>query len=181
MYKKLVGIFMCSAAVHGQFQLTSPAFNNGEPIDKKYACEIKAGNKVPELSWSGAPAGTKSFALICEDPDAPAKANWTHWVIFNIPGTKTKLKISSAEQHEEELSDGSKQGINDMKNIGYDGPCPPSGTHRYIFRIYALDTKLDLPPGSTKSKLIAAMNGHIKAKTELMGTYAKGSSKKTTG
>ena len=148
--------------------IKSSAFNEGEPIPKKFTCD---GEDIsPELSWDGTPEGTKTFALINDDPDAPGKT-WVHWVIFNIPGSATSLPENMPT--DKELSDGSRQGTNDFRKIGYGGPCPPGGTHRYYFKLYALDTKLTLKPGALKQELLAAMKGHIVDEGQLMGTYAR--------
>ena len=148
--------------------IKSSAFNEGEPIPKKFTCD---GEDIsPELSWDGAPEGTKTFALIKDDPDAPGKT-WVHWVIFNIPGSATSLPENMPT--DKELSDGSRQGTNDFRKIGYGGPCPPGGTHRYYFKLYALDTELTLKPGALKQELLAAMKGHIVDEGQLMGTYAR--------
>ncbi len=148
--------------------IKSSAFNEGEPIPKKFTCD---GEDIsPELSWDGTPEGTKTFALINDDPDAPGKT-WVHWVIFNIPGSATSLPENMPT--DKELSDGSRQGTNDFRKIGYGGPCPPGGTHRYYFKLYALDTELTLKPGALKQELLAAMKGHILDEGQLMGTYAR--------
>lgn len=148
--------------------IKSSAFNEGEPIPKKFTCD---GEDIsPELSWDGAPEGTKTFALINDDPDAPGKT-WVHWVLFNIPGSATSLPENMPT--DKELSDGSRQGTNDFRKIGYGGPCPPGGTHRYYFKLYAIDTELTLKPGALKQELLAAMKGHILDEGRLMGTYAR--------
>ena len=143
--------------------LKSDAFLNGQSIPAKYSCIGK--NISPALTWSNPPAGTQSFALIVDDPDAPA-GTWVHWVLFNIPSTTTSL---------EESADMSAVtvGKNSSGNMRYDGPCPPSGTHRYYFKLYALDSILDLSPGASKEQLLTAMKGHILAQGELMGTFSK--------
>ena len=148
--------------------LVSSAFKAGEMIPSKYTCDGE--NISPQLSWSGAPAGTKSFALIADDPDAPM-GTWVHWVIYNIPDTTHQLK--EAVPPVQKLPDGALQGISDFRKIGYGGPCPPSGVHRYYFKLYALDTMLSLPAGVTKAELLKAMEGHILAKAELMGRYSR--------
>ncbi|MCX9075636.1 MAG: YbhB/YbcL family Raf kinase inhibitor-like protein [Candidatus Methanoperedens sp.] len=148
--------------------VSTEAFKEGGNIPVEYTCD---GSDVsPALSWSGIPEGTKSIALIMDDPDAPA-GTWVHWVLFNIPpGTQ---KLPGAVPGNETLSDGSRHGMTDFGRVGYGGPCPPSGTHRYYFRIYALDTKLDLPPGTGRKQVDGAMKGHILAKGELMGRYRR--------
>jgi Raf kinase inhibitor-like YbhB/YbcL family protein len=151
-----------------ELKVTSPAFKNGEMIPKKYTCD---GEEMsPPLEWSEAPAGTKGIALISDDPDAPM-GTWVHWVIFNMPPDTKKLPENVP--HAPTLDNGAKQGIDDSGKIGYGGPCPPSGTHRYYFKVYALDKMLDLKPGATKKDLLKAMEGHIIAQGELMGRYKR--------
>jgi hypothetical protein len=148
--------------------ITSSAFKEGELIPSKYTCD---GDDIsPQLSWSGAPENTKSFALINDDPDAPS-GDWVHWVIFNIPGSVKELPENIP--HDKILDNGTKQGTNDFGQIGYGGPCPPGGTHRYYFRIYALDVYIDKDAGITKKVLISAMEGHILAEAQLIGKYKR--------
>lgn len=149
-------------------ELTSPAFQQGKAIPLKYTCD--GSDLSPPLAWSGAPAGTKAFALISDDPDAPA-GTWVHWVAWNIPASATSMK--EGFDTSASLADGTRQGVTDFKRPGYGGPCPPSGTHRYFFKLYALDTVLELPVAATKKDLTAAMKGHVLAEAELMGTYAR--------
>jgi Raf kinase inhibitor-like YbhB/YbcL family protein len=140
--------------------ITSPAFNAGDFIPKKYTCQ---GDDVnPEINISGIPADTKSLALIVDDPDAP-NGLWVHWVVWNIPITNQIQQNSIPGE----------QGVNDFRRNTWGGPCPPSGTHRYFFKIYALDTTFKLPPGTTKSQLEHALRDHILARGELMGRYRK--------
>jgi len=149
--------------------LTSTAFQEGAPIPSRYTCE---GDDVsPPLAWSEPPAGTKSFALISDDPDAPGKT-WVHWVVYNLPPSARQLPEGVLAQRE--LPDGTRHGMTDFGRVGYGGPCPPGGTHRYFFTLYALDAMLSLPPGATKPKLEAAMKGHLLAEAQLMGTYKRG-------
>lgn len=148
--------------------LTSSAFGNEETIPAKYTCD--GSNASPPLSWSGVPTATKSVALIADDPDAPA-GTWVHWVIYDIPRSQTQLP--EGVPPEKTLRGGAKQGINSSGTIGYTGPCPPSGTHRYYFRLYALDTTLELDPGIRKPQLLEAMRGHVLAEGVLMGRYSK--------
>lgn len=150
------------------FQLTSSAFAHGQPIPAQYTCRGK--DVSPPLNWSDPPAGTQSFALICDDPDAPA-GDWVHWLIYNLPATARSLPEGVPTSGQ--LADGSRQGLNGWRQTGYRGPCPPSGTHRYFFKLYALDTILDLPPGATKQQLLEAMKGHVLVQAELMGTFRK--------
>ncbi len=150
-------------------QITSTAFAEGQPIPQKYTC---AGPDVsPPLQWTNAPAGAKSLALIADDPDAPM-GTWVHWVIYNLPPATTALAENMPQSPE--LTDGAKQGINDFRQTGYGGPCPPSGQpHRYFFKVYALDVTLNLKSGATKEELLKAMEGHVLAKGQLMGTYQR--------
>ena len=150
-------------------QITSPAFSEGQPIPAKYSCE---GNDAsPPLKWTNAPANTKSFALIADDPDAPV-GTWVHWVLYDLPPNATELPGDVAKT--QFTSSGAKQGLNSWPRLGYGGPCPPPGKpHRYFFKLYALDTMLDLKPGATKKDVEAAMKGHILAEGQLMGTYQR--------
>ena len=149
-------------------EIKSSAFGSGEMIAAKYTCD--GADFSPPLEWSGSPAGTKSLALICDDPDAPM-GTWVHWVIFDIPPTATML--AEGITREKGTPGGGTQGVNDFRKIGYGGPCPPGGTHRYFFKLYALDAMLGLKPGSTKGQLLKAMRGHILAEAQLMGTYKR--------
>ncbi len=145
--------------------LTSPAFEQGVAIPRQYTCQ---GEDIsPALAWTGAPSGTQSFALIMDDPDAP-RETWVHWVVFNLPAEQTGLP--AAVVPDADLG-GGIQGRNSWRANGYGGPCPPSGTHRYFFTLYALDTVLSLDESATKADVLAAMQGHILAEAQLMGTY----------
>ena len=149
-------------------EITSSAFSNGEMIPARYTCD---GSDVsPDLSWRGVPNSAKSLALICDDPDAPM-GTWVHWVLFNIPAEAVGLpaEISSSAT----LENGARHGKNDFRRLGYGGPCPPGGTHRYFFKLYALDTELKLDSGITKAQLVEAMQGHILAEAQLMGRYKR--------
>ncbi len=149
--------------------LSSPAFQDGEMIPVPYTCDGK--DVSPELSWSGAPKDTKSFALVCEDPDAPG-GTWTHWVIYDIPVSVTRLPMGVPPTRE--LAEGAKQGMNDFHRIGYGGPCPPKGpAHHYYFTLYALDATLQVSPGITREVLLRAMEGHILEEAKLMGRYQR--------
>jgi Raf kinase inhibitor-like YbhB/YbcL family protein len=174
-----------------KLQVTSTAFAEGQTIPDKYTGQ---GDDVsPPLQWTPAPSDTKSLALICEDPDAPV-GTFTHWVIYNVPatylaenipqnptpgnprvfGTTLKTSVSESIPKVPTLADGTEQGKNDFGNIGYNGPSPPPGKlHHYYFRLYALDTVLNLDPGASKSDLLAAMQGHVVGQGELMGTYQR--------
>lgn len=151
--------------------LTSSAFTHGGEIPTKYTCEGE--DLSPELSWSGAPSGTKSFAMIVDDPDAPdpmaPKMVYVHWVLHNIPANVTSLPENATKSG---LPAGTVQGMTDFGKQKYGGPCPPIGAHRYFFKLYALDTELNLSAPS-KPDLLAAIEGHILAETQLMGTYIK--------
>lgn len=151
-----------------RLMLTSTAFKEGEMIPRKYSCD--GADISPPLKWNSVPSQTKSLALIADDPDAPM-GTWVHWVIFNIPPNLTELpeEVPTASS----LPDGTLQGKNDFRNIGYGGPCPPGGTHRYFFKLYALDAMLKLPAGSTKPNLLRAMQGHIVGEAQLMGKYSR--------
>jgi Raf kinase inhibitor-like YbhB/YbcL family protein len=151
-----------------KMQITSSAFAEGGMIPVKYTCD---GQDIsPPLEWRNAPSGAKSFALISDDPDAPV-GTWVHWVAYNIPPDVNKL--GENVKAEKEFKDGMRQGNNDWPKIGYGGPCPPGGTHRYYFKLYALDAMLALKPGATKAQLLQAMKGHILAETQLMGKYRR--------
>ena len=149
--------------------IRSSAFEAAGPIAQVYTCD---GRDVsPPLRWDNVPDGAKSFALICDDPDAPM-GTWVHWVIYNIPGTVQQL--SEGVPARETLGDGTRQGKNDFGKPGYGGPCPPRGKpHRYFFRLYALDDLLSLAPGLSKKALLRAIDGHVLAEAELYGTYGR--------
>jgi Raf kinase inhibitor-like YbhB/YbcL family protein len=153
------------------FSLRSAAFDDEGVIPRKYTCD---GEDVsPELSWSGQPPKTASLALVVEDPDAPRKT-WIHWVVFDLPAGRSALSESMPARPN--LDGGGTQGVNDFGNLGYGGPCPPSGTHRYVFNLYALDQLLGLPVGSTRQDVGKAMEGHILAQAHLTGRYSRGRS-----
>lgn len=149
--------------------LKSPGFKEGGYIPSEYTCSGE--NRSPALSWAGLPEGTKSLALVCADPDAPA-GTWIHWVIFNIPPLLPGLEGGVPRQGS--LPGGIRQGNNDFKEIGYFGPCPPPGRpHRYLFRLYALDGELGLPPGSSGGALEKAVRGHVLAEAKLTGLFGR--------
>jgi Raf kinase inhibitor-like YbhB/YbcL family protein len=148
------------------FEISSPAFTNGGEIPSKFSC--KGSDVSPALTWTEPPAGTQSFALIMNDPDAPMGI-WVHWVIFNIPASTRNL--TEGTPADPQLNDESLQGRTSAGSTGYHGPCPPSGTHRYFFKLYALDTMLSLSAKADKKELLAAMEGHILGNVELMGTF----------
>ena len=152
-----------------RLRVTSVAFEHGAKIPTRYTAD--GPDQSPPLRWDDPPQGTKSFALICDDPDAP-RGTWVHWVIWNIPATARGLP--EGVPPDPELPDGSRQGTNDFGRIGYGGPAPPPGKpHRYYFRLYALDTVLTLRPGARRDELEDAMQGHVLAQGELMGTYGR--------
>ncbi len=149
--------------------IKSSVFNDGDMISAKYTC--KGEDISPPLSWDGVPEGTKSFALICDDPDAPLMT-WVHWVIYDIPADATELFEGIPK--ESTLSNGAKQGRNDFRKIGYGGPCPPpGGPHRYFFKLYALDTMLNLEAGFTKKALLKAMEDHIIEEAQIIGKFKR--------
>jgi len=150
-------------------ELKSAAFGNNEFIPEEYTCQ---GEDIsPPLSWSEVPEGTKSFALICDDPDAPA-GTWVHWVIYNIP--PGEQGFSPGVKSQETLGNGSKQGMTDFGRVGYGGPCPPPGNpHRYFFKLYALDVLLNINPGLTKKELLQKIEGHIIEETQIVGKFRR--------
>ncbi len=151
-----------------KLSVTSPAFEHGGKIPPQYTAD--GADISPPLQWQGVPSEARSLALICDDPDAPM-GTWVHWLVWNIPPDSTGLP--EGVPAEMTLEDGARQGKTDFGRVGYGGPAPPSGTHRYYFKVYALDTMLNLPAGATKPQLEKAMQGHIIAQGELMGTYSR--------
>lgn len=152
------------------FKVSSTAFDHGKAIPMAYTCE---GNDVsPPLAWSGAPPGTKSFALICDDPDAPdpkaPQRTWVHWVLYDLPAHSHELPGGV-----QSLPRGTREGLNDWNRTGYGGPCPPIGCHRYFFKLYALDTVLGDLHRPAKAALETAMAQHILAQATLIGSYEK--------
>lgn len=150
--------------------LKSDAFVNGQSIPAKYSCVGK--NVSPALIWGDPPDGTQSFALVVDDPDAPM-GTWVHWVLYNIPADQRSLAEDLPVTGKNVDPNAIYFGKNSSGNTRYDGPCPPSGMHRYYFKLYALDTPVDLLPGATKEELLKAMQGHILAQGGLMGTFSK--------
>lgn len=152
--------------------IASSAFADGAAIPTEYTCE--GGDVSPELRWSGAPAGTQSFALIVDDPDAPdpaaPKTTWVHWVLYDLPADAQALPKGVASS---KLPAGTREGTNDWKRTGWGGPCPPIGRHRYFHKLYALDAKLGDLGTPTKAKLEQAMEGHVLGRATIMGTYEK--------
>lgn len=149
-------------------EIKSQSFSHMGNIPSVYTCDGK--NISPPISWSGLPEGTKTLALVSDDPDAPV-GTWVHWVIYNIPASWNGLPEGFPAV--EETEEGIRQGLNDFRKIGYGGPCPPSGTHRYFFKLYALDSALPLKSGATKMELLEAMKGHVLASAELIGLYSR--------
>lgn len=151
--------------------LTSPSFSHGKEIPSQYTCE--GADLSPPLFWKGVPAGTRSLALIVEDPDAPdpaaPKMTWIHWVLYDLPPTSPGLP----ELPKGKSPEFGRAGENSWKRTDHGGPCPPIGRHRYFFKLYALDTELGDLHMPTRDRLLAAMEGHVLAKAELMGTYQK--------
>ena len=156
------------AGAAGRISVTSDSFKDGGFIPSAHAFDKE--NLSPAIAWTGLPEQTVSIALICNDPDAPS-GNWIHWVIFNIPATASGLPEGLPADGT--FADGAVQGSNDFKKIGYDGPYPPYGTHRYVFTVYALGTTLDLEPGVTAAQVRSAMRGHILAEGSLTGRYKR--------
>jgi Raf kinase inhibitor-like YbhB/YbcL family protein len=154
------------------FSLRSPSFEHQGTIPAKHTCE--GGDTAPPLAWSGAPAGTKSFALIVDDPDAPdpraPKTTWVHWVLYNVPAATSALPEAATAA---DLPPGTQEGVNDFGHTGYGGPCPPIGRHRCFHKLYALDTELTDLRKPKKADLEKAMKGHVLAETQLVGTYDK--------
>jgi Raf kinase inhibitor-like YbhB/YbcL family protein len=150
-------------------RIESAAFSEGGLIPQRHTCDGK--DVSPPLSWTGTPEGAKSLALICDDPDAPGKT-WVHWVVFNIPPAARQLPEAIAPGGP--ISGVGTQGKNDFRKLGYGGPCPPGGTHRYQFKLYALDAELALPAGATKAELEGAMEGHVLGQATLTGKYSRG-------
>jgi Raf kinase inhibitor-like YbhB/YbcL family protein len=151
-------------------QLSSTAFTHQGAIPGRHTCE--GDDTAPALAWTGAPAATRSFALIVDDPDAPdpaaPKMTWVHWVLYNLPPTADRLPESGRP-----LPPGTFEGLNDWKRTGWGGPCPPVGRHRYFFKLYALDVLLPDLDSPTKAQVEAAMKGHVLAQADLIGTYQK--------
>ncbi|MGD8985756.1 MAG: YbhB/YbcL family Raf kinase inhibitor-like protein [Desulfobacteraceae bacterium] len=163
-------VFATGEGVKKTMKLESPNFENQGDIPKKFTCD--GADISPALAWSDVPEGTKSFALIVDDPDAPDPANprmtWVHWVLYNIPTTARSLPEGVIKK---DLPEGTLEGLNDWKRPGYGGPCPPVGKHRYFHKLYALDVVLPDMGQPTKAKLEKAMEGHVLAKSELIGLY----------
>ena len=151
-----------------ELRLSSEAFASGDPIPARYTADGE--NVSPPLSWSGVPAGSKSLVLACEDPDAP-RGTWIHWVVYDIPASVSALPEGVPSR--ETLATGGTHGKNDFGRLAYGGPAPPSGTHRYFFRLEALDRMISLPAGASLAQVRRAAEGHVLARGELMGTYSR--------
>ncbi|GIW71395.1 MAG: hypothetical protein KatS3mg102_0937 [Planctomycetota bacterium] len=153
-----------------RFALHSAAFADGERIPQHHTCEGE--DLSPPLRWSGVPSGTRSFALVCEDPDAPGGL-WVHWVLFDLPADSRELAAGLPKTGV--LASGARQGLNDFGRLGYDGPCPPRGhgPHRYVFRLFALEAPAGLRGGATRKELLAAIEGHVLGEARLTGTYER--------
>lgn len=149
-------------------KITSQAFAEGGMIPKNHTCD--GANSSPPLAWDTAPEKTKTLALIVDDPDAPG-GTWVHWVVFNLPAGARELPENVPAQ--ESIAGGGRQGTNDFHKVGYGGPCPPGGAHRYYFKLYALDAELSLDSSATKDQLLKAMTGHVLAEGQLMGRYQR--------
>lgn len=164
-----VGTALAQGNATSTLTITTTAFAAGGEIPKKYTCD--GPDMSPALSWTGLPANTQALALIADDPDAPS-GTWTHWVVWDIPLKAMGLGENMLKA--KTLPDGTRQGMTDFRKVGYGGPCPPPGkAHRYFFRLYAVDTKIDLPAGARRQELEEAMKGHVLAKAEVMGTYGR--------
>ena len=165
-----IGVFGQAQGGHAMaFTLSSKSFPSGGDIPKQFTCE--GADVSPELSWTDPPANTQSFALIADDPDAPA-GTWTHWVMYDVPSNAKELPEGTSKTPE--LPNGARQGRNDFGKTGYNGPCPPPGKpHRYFFRLYALDSKLNLKPGASKQEVEQALASHTLGKAEWMGRFKR--------
>lgn len=168
-YALLVAVMSVPGGHAMAFELKSAVFAPGATIPAQHTCD--GADLSPPLEWTSPPAGTKGFALVCEDPDAP-RGLWVHWVLWAIPATATALP--EGLKPEQTLPDGSRHGRNDFGKPGYNGPCPPRGApHRYVFRLYALDAVPRLEPGATRPQLLDAIRGHVLGETELVGRYGR--------
>jgi Raf kinase inhibitor-like YbhB/YbcL family protein len=154
-------------------ELSSSAFAPNTDIPAQHSCD--GGDQSPPLAWTGVPAGTQSLALIVDDPDAPdpaaPKMTWVHWLLYNLPPATSGL--AAGQSRPADLPPGAREGLNDWQRTGYGGPCPPIGRHRYVHKLYALDTVLPVLQPASKAALERAMQGHVLAKAELVGYYRK--------
>ena len=172
LFSCVIGIHVEAIGKEGyamKLDIKSTAFGEGNSIPKQYTCD--GADISPQLSWSQPPEGTGSMVLICDDPDAPM-GTWVHWVLYGLsPDT---LEISENIPDDKEVLGGAKHGVNDFHKYGYGGPCPPGGTHRYFFKLYAVDTEVvDLDPSATKDEVLVAIKGHVLAEGQLMGRYSR--------
>jgi Raf kinase inhibitor-like YbhB/YbcL family protein len=171
LFSCVIGIHVDAIGKEGfviKLEIKSTAFREGDLIPEQYTCD--GADVSPPLSWSQPPERTKSMVLICDDPDAPM-GTWVHWVLYGIsPDT---LELSENIPDDKEVLDGAKHGINDFRRYGYGGPCPPGGTHRYFFKLYAVDTEIALKPGASKNEVLDALKGHVLAEGQLMGRYSR--------
>ncbi|MFV0349098.1 MAG: YbhB/YbcL family Raf kinase inhibitor-like protein [Halodesulfovibrio sp.] len=149
-------------------RIFSPAFEDGGFIPAEHTCDGE--NTSPALQWTDVPTGAKFLTLICDDPDAPMGV-WDHWLLFNLPAAHEGLDAGISREFDP--FPGVAHGLNSWKRACYDGPCPPSGTHRYYFKLYALDSRINLKPGATKGEILRAMDGHILAECRIMGRYSR--------
>jgi Raf kinase inhibitor-like YbhB/YbcL family protein len=167
-------------------ELRSPEFAEGGDIPSRYTCDGE--NRSPPLEWSGIPKTSRSLVIICDDPDAPS-GTWSHWVLFNLPAHLGGIKqgvpagqtvptTALGDLPSDANDPPTRQGKNDFGDIGYGGPCPPSGTHRYFFRLYALDSVLDLRPAPTRTDVLKSIQSHVLAEGRLMGKFARAGKKK---
>lgn len=164
-----IGSVMTVPESRRKMNLTSSAFQDGQPIPIQYTCDDK--NISPPLAWANAPAHTASYVLIVDDPDT-GHGVWTHWILFNLPGSTSNLSENAANS--KAAPQEIRQGLNDFKHSAYNGPCPPTGKpHRYFFKLYALDISLNLPPGASKQAVETAMAKHVLAQGQLVGTYQR--------
>ena len=172
LFSCVIGIHVEAIGKEGyamKLDIKSTAFGEGNSIPKQYTCD---GSDIsPQLSWSQPPEGTGSMVLICDDPDAPM-GTWVHWVLYGL--SLDTLEISENIPDDKEVLGGAKHGVNDFHKYGYGGPCPPGGTHRYFFKLYAVDTEVvDLDPGATKDEVLVAIKGHVLAEGQLMGRHSR--------
>lgn len=158
---------MREAPARPALHVSSAAFREGAAIPRKHTCD--GADVSPPLSWSGAPAAARSFALLCDDPDAPG-GNWCHWVFYDLPPGTHALPEGVPQG---DAAAGGRQGTSDFQKVGYNGPCPPGGTHRYRFHVYALDRVLGIAPRATRAQLLRAMRGHVLADGVLEGRYRR--------
>lgn len=170
LFALLLAVYSANSALADEpFRMSSPSIQPGASIAADFTCS--GGDSSPAIEWTGAPASTRSFAMIVDDPDAPSGI-FIHWVVFNVPSGTTALKAAIAR--DSTIPGGGSQGVNGFGNIGYNGPCPPPGkVHHYHFRVFALDSKLDVAAGANAGAVQSAMNGHVVASAEFTGTFSR--------